>query len=66
MLLMSLTTRVYDVFKGLSQLLGVSSTGRRGFALILNSLDVLKSLNSAADKVFVLPFATISVSCKTP
>jgi len=62
MLLMSLTTRVNDVFKSLSQLLGVSSTGRRGLALILNSLDVLKSLNSAVDKVFVLPFSTISVS----
>ena len=62
MLLMSLTTRVNDMFKSLPQLLSVSSSGRGGLALILNSLDVLKSLNTAADKVFVLPFATISVS----
>ena len=61
MLLMSLTTRVNDMFKSLPQLLGVCST-RRCLALILNSLDVLKSLNSAADKIFVLPCTTISVS----
>ena len=61
MLLMSLTTRVNDMFKSLPQLLSVCSRGG-SLALILNSLDVLKSLDSAADKVFVLPCSTISVS----